>query len=247
MQSSLEAEFKAKQEAIRQKKKLENDISELEISLDHANKAHAEALKVVKKLSLNIDELHTQIENEQRQRDEAREQACAAEHRASQLAGDIEELRTMIEQCDKSRKLSEMELHDAADRIGQLNLNQTSLVAQKRKLEGDVVALQADLDETVSEYKNSEEKIKKAADDASRLAEELRIEQVNITKSMIGLLVNFYETYLISKEHSGNLNKHLKNFEQQVKDLQTRLDEAETSALKGGKRIIQKMEQRVII
>jgi hypothetical protein len=36
-----------------------------------------------------------------------------------------------------------------------------------------------------------------------------------------------------------------KSLEQQVKDLQVRLDEAEANALKGGKRIIQKLEQRV--
>ena len=39
------------------------------------------------------------------------------------------------------------------------------------------------------------------------------------------------------------LRKHL---EQQVRDLQVRLDEAEANALKGGKRLIQKLEQRVI-
>jgi len=38
-----------------------------------------------------------------------------------------------------------------------------------------------------------------------------------------------------------------KSLEQQVKDLQVRLDEAEANALKGGKRIIQKLEQRVKI
>ncbi len=36
-----------------------------------------------------------------------------------------------------------------------------------------------------------------------------------------------------------------KNLEQQVKDLQVRLDGAEAYALKSGKRIIQKLEQRV--
>jgi hypothetical protein len=36
-----------------------------------------------------------------------------------------------------------------------------------------------------------------------------------------------------------------KGLEQQVKDLQIRLDEAEASAVKGGKRIIQKLETRV--
>ena len=36
-----------------------------------------------------------------------------------------------------------------------------------------------------------------------------------------------------------------KALELHVKDLQDRLDQAEVNALKGGKRIIQKMEQRV--
>ena len=178
MQASLEAESKGKQEAIRQKKKLETDINELEISLDHSNRANAEAMKVVKKLSLNIDELHTQIEDEQRQRDEAKELAITSEHRASMLSGELEELRVLLEQSEKSRKLAEVDLHEAADRISQLNLSNTSFVSQKRKLESDISALQADLDEALVELKNSEERVKKATDDASRLAAELRHEQV---------------------------------------------------------------------
>ena len=41
------------------------------------------------------------------------------------------------------------------------------------------------------------------------------------------------------------MEKLRKALEQQVKDLQVRLDEAEANALKGGKRIIQKLEQKV--
>merc|ERR1711887_506178 len=40
MQASLWAESKAKAEALKDKKKLESDINELEISYDHANKAN---------------------------------------------------------------------------------------------------------------------------------------------------------------------------------------------------------------
>jgi ElaB/YqjD/DUF883 family membrane-anchored ribosome-binding protein len=46
-QASLEAETKAKEEALRIKKKIESNINELEIALDHANKANAEAAKQV--------------------------------------------------------------------------------------------------------------------------------------------------------------------------------------------------------
>ena len=47
MQASLEAEQHAKAEAVRMKKKIEGDINELEIALDHANKANSEAQKVI--------------------------------------------------------------------------------------------------------------------------------------------------------------------------------------------------------
>merc|ERR1711922_3824 len=43
--ASLEAEQRAKSEALRIKKKLESDINELEIALDHANKANSEGRK----------------------------------------------------------------------------------------------------------------------------------------------------------------------------------------------------------
>jgi hypothetical protein len=59
--------------------------------------------------------------------------------------------------------------------------------------------------------------------DASRLAEELRQEQ----------------------EHAIHVERLRKGLEQQIKDLQVRLDEAEGNSLKGGKRVIGKLEQRV--
>ncbi|EDW28735.1 GL18785 [Drosophila persimilis] len=45
MQASLEAEAKGKAEALRMKKKLEADINELEIALDHANKPRATSVR----------------------------------------------------------------------------------------------------------------------------------------------------------------------------------------------------------
>lgn len=49
------------------------------------------------------------------------------------------------------------------------------------------------------------------------------------------------------QEHAIQVERLRKGLEQQIKDLQTRLDEAEANALKGGKRIIAKLEQRVCI
>ena len=58
---------------------------------------------------------------------------------------------------------------------------------------------------------------------AARVAEELRLEQ----------------------EHTLHLERVKKGLEAQIKDMTTRLDEAEQMAMKGGKKIIQKLEGKV--
>merc|ERR1712110_369365 len=70
MQASLEAECRAKAEALRIKKKLESDINELEIALDHANKANAEAHKTIKRYQTQYRDVETGYEEECRQRQE---------------------------------------------------------------------------------------------------------------------------------------------------------------------------------
>ena len=68
IQTSLESEARAKLEALRIKKKLESDINELEIALDHANKANSEAHKSIKRYQGQLREVEQSIEKESRQR-----------------------------------------------------------------------------------------------------------------------------------------------------------------------------------
>merc|ERR1712037_802389 len=98
-----------------------------------------------------------------------------------------------------------------------------AIAGGKRKMEADMQTLHGDIDEMASEAHNSEEKAKKAMVDAARLADELRTEQ----------------------ELAQVFERDRKLYECQVKDMQTRLDEAETNALKGGKKAMNKMETRV--
>lgn len=178
IQASLESEAKGKIDAIRQKKKLEGDINELEISLDHSNRVNADSLKSIKRLSLAVDELQTQIEDEQRQRDEAKEAVLEEERKCALLVDELEEIRNSLDASERARKATENDLHEAADRISELNAVNANLVGVKRKLDNELVAVQADLEEAVVEVKLSEEKVRKSSDDANRLAEELRLEQV---------------------------------------------------------------------
>merc|ERR1712156_1189476 len=90
-------------------------------------------------------------------------------------------------------------------------------------MESEMQTLHGDLDEMVGEATLSEEKAKKSMIDAARLADELRNEQ----------------------ELAQGYERDRKLMECQLKDLQTRLDDAETNALKGGKKAMHKMDTRI--
>jgi len=54
MQTTLDSENKARQEAVRIKKKMEGDLNDLEIQLGHANRQAAEAQKQAKSVQAHI-------------------------------------------------------------------------------------------------------------------------------------------------------------------------------------------------
>merc|ERR1712088_713015 len=101
LQASLDAENRAKTEALRIKKKLESDINELEIALDHANKANAEAHKSIKRFQAQLREVEGLYEEESRQRREIGEKAGLAERRAGALQGELEEARALLDSADR--------------------------------------------------------------------------------------------------------------------------------------------------
>merc|ERR1711941_58046 len=104
-----------------------------------------------------------------------------------------------------------------------LHTQNTALINSKRKIETEFAQAQNEVEETVNECRNAEEKAKKAITDAAMMAEELKKEQ----------------------DQSSHLERMKKNMENSVKDLQLRLDEAEQVALKGGKKQVQKLEARM--
>ena len=54
MQASLDVEIKSRADAVRAKKKMESQLNDTELQLDHANKNLQEQLKLVRKLQVTI-------------------------------------------------------------------------------------------------------------------------------------------------------------------------------------------------
>ncbi|PNJ31698.1 myosin-2 isoform X1 [Pongo pygmaeus] len=223
MQSTLDAEIRSRNDAIRLKKKMEGDLNEMEIQLNHANRMAAEALRNYRNTQGILKDTQIHLDDALRSQEDLKEQLAMVERRANLLQAEIEELRATLEQTERSRKIAEQELLDASERVQLLHTQNTSLINTKKKLETDISQMQGEMEDILQEARNAEEKAKKAITDAAMMAEELKKEQ----------------------DTSAHLERMKKNMEQTVKDLQLRLDEAEQLALKGGKKQIQKLEARV--
>merc|ERR1712079_440954 len=152
-----------------------------------------------------------------------RDQLIASERKANSVQNALEEARTLLEQADRARRMTEQELSDTNEQLSDLTCQNQAIAGAKRKLESEMRTLHGDLDEMGSEAHLSEDKAKKAMVDAARIADELRNEQ--------DLALSF--------------EKDRKLMECQVKDMQQKLDEAEANALKGGKKAMNKMETRI--
>uniref|UniRef100_A0A8P4KI88 Myosin heavy chain, fast skeletal muscle n=1 Tax=Dicentrarchus labrax TaxID=13489 RepID=A0A8P4KI88_DICLA len=223
MQSTLDSEVRSRNDALRIKKKMEGDLNEMEIQLSHANRQASESQKQLRNVQAQLKDAQLHLDDALRAQDDFKEQAAMVERRNGLMVAEIEELRAALEQTERSRKTAEQELVDASERVGLLHSQNTSLMNTKKKLEADLIQVQSEVDDTVQEARNAEEKAKKAITDAAMMAEELKKEQ----------------------DTSSHLERMKKNLEVTVKDLQHRLDEAENLAMKGGKKQLQKLESRV--
>merc|ERR1712002_761527 len=223
MQMALESETKAKTEALRMKKKLDSDVIDLGVALEHANAANAESQRNIQLIQGNIRNVQKRFEDESRAKAAAQDNLIAADRRANSNQNALEEARTLLEQADRNRRLIEAELADANETLSDLTCQNQAITGAKLKCEQEMSSMSHDLDEMVSEAAMSEDKAQRAMVDAARLADELRSEQ----------------------DIAMSLERDKKLLEAQVKDAANRVDEAEQNALKGGKKAIAKMETRI--
>merc|ERR1712024_184667 len=221
--ASLEGEQRAKGEALRVKKKLESDINELEIALDHANKANAEGQKAIKRYQGQLRDTIQGYEEQARGRQEIQEAVGIAERKANALSGEVEESRALLDSADRGKRQIDAELADARNAVNEMQVINSKAMHDKRGLESVIHTLQAEIDDALTQAKNSEEKSKRAMVDAARLADELRSEQ----------------------DHVNAEGRAKRAYDSQLGELEARLVDAEANAAKGGKAAMAKLEMRI--
>ena len=94
MQAALETETKGKVEALRMKKKLETDVIDLGIALEHANAANAETQRTIKTYQVSLRDAQAKLEAEQVAKDRAHDALISADRKANTNQNALEEART---------------------------------------------------------------------------------------------------------------------------------------------------------
>merc|ERR1719418_46182 len=138
MQAALEQESRGKAEALRMKKKLEADVSALDVSLEHANAANIETQKTIKVYHQKIRDSQQRLEDEQRAKEVTRDHLLACERKVNTAQNALEEARTLLEQSDRARRVTKQELSDANEQLSEMTCFNQSIAGAKRKLESEM-------------------------------------------------------------------------------------------------------------
>merc|ERR1712079_333236 len=219
------------------KKNMGKGLENMQAAVETEAKGKAEALRMKKKLEGDVLDLEcnlehanaanaeaqSKLEGEQLSKEKAHDALIVADRKCNSNQNALEEARTLLEQADRARRMVEQELADTNETLSDQTCQNQAIQASKMKIESEMGTLSTDLDEMATEAALSEEKAQRAMIDAARLADELRGEQ----------------------DLAQSLERERKLLEAQVKDVQSRVDEAQTQALKGGKKAMTKMDTRI--
>lgn len=218
-----EIELRYKAELGKLKKKYEVEIREYEIQLENVSRANGELAKNNKSLAAKLKELEICLDDERRGGDEARMAVTVLERKRIALTTELEDVRSLLETSERARKSMEGEYHETSVRINELTISITALTGDKRRMEADIAAMSADLDEAMNARRAAEERADRLQGEANRLADELRQEQENY-------------------KNADGIRKQL---EIEMREITVRLEEAEAFAQREGKRMIAKLQARL--
>lgn len=157
----VEAETKLKSEVQRIKKKLQIQITELEMSLDVANHTNIELQKTIKKQSLQLTEMQAHYEEIQRQLQSTVDQYGIAQRRIQSLSGELEEIRINYDSSLRAKRQVEVSLEEATTRINELSVVNANYASLKAKLETELQTLAVDYEEVTRELRVSDERYQK--------------------------------------------------------------------------------------
>uniref|UniRef100_T1GPK4 Myosin tail domain-containing protein n=1 Tax=Megaselia scalaris TaxID=36166 RepID=T1GPK4_MEGSC len=222
----VEAETRLKTEVMRIKKKLQIQITELEMSLDVANKQNIDLQKIIKKQSLQLTELQAAYEDVQRQLQQVVDQNTVAQRRLQTLSGELEEARVNLDSATRAKRAVEIQYEDAQTRISELSTININLQSSKVKIEQELAVVASDYEEITKELRISDERYQKVQVELKHTVEILHEEQERIVK--IETIKKSLETEVKEGVSQQSVTR-VRRFQRELEAAEDRAENAETN------------------
>ncbi|XP_023329504.1 myosin heavy chain, muscle [Eurytemora carolleeae] len=107
------------------KKKLETDVGDLGMALDHANANNVETQKTIQKYQLQVRDVQAKFEEESHAKIIAQDNLVTAERKANANKNALEEARTLLEQTDRNRRMLEQDTREGEEVGGRCTVYRT--------------------------------------------------------------------------------------------------------------------------
>ncbi|KAG7270989.1 hypothetical protein CRUP_014588 [Coryphaenoides rupestris] len=252
------------------KQKYEESQAELDGAQKETRSLSTELFKMKNSYEESLDHLETQKRENKNLQREFNDIIGTLEHEESKILRAQLELNQVKGEVERKLKEKEDEM-DQVKRSGQrvIECMQNTLDSEvrsrndalriKKKMESDLNEMEIQLSHANRQAAEAQKQLRNMhLDDVLRGSEDIK-EQAAMVDRRNGLMVAEIEELRAALEQTERARKELKkeqdtsahlermkkNVEVTVKDLQYRLDEAESLALKGGKKQLQKLESRV--
>merc|ERR1712181_64217 len=148
MSASLEAEQKAKGEALRVKKALEGEINELEIGLDHANKANSEGLKSKQSLNNQFGQLEARLADAENAAARGGKAAMAKlENKVHELEAELAGTQARTGESAKAYQRAERKCKELVFSSGEDKKNQDRMTDLASKLQSKIKTYKQQIEE----------------------------------------------------------------------------------------------------
>ena len=184
-QATIQSEESTNSEHVRTKKKLEESIREMELTLDRVSRENSDLhIKLKKQFSVCRD---TQLKLEERKDeiDRLQEEIYASNRKVNILSNQLEDSSHRCEKVEREKSCFELELKENKGNLIKAVAMQNELIVSKRKLETKVTSLEAELEENSRDQNDAEKNMKTLVENNTILGKELKVEKENSQKKDI--------------------------------------------------------------
>ncbi|CAB3408223.1 unnamed protein product [Caenorhabditis bovis] len=176
LSEELEAEQRARAQAVSAKKKLEAQLSEFNEKYDEGQRQLDEMARQLRKAQLAYKEVQLEASEARTAMDDALAAQRDAEKRARNMEDEIKRLNSDLSAVSMSRRKAEAERDELLDELE--TLKQSGIGnEEKRRLEARIADLEDQLDEETAANDLAQEKIKKAQQQVEQMTTDLAMER----------------------------------------------------------------------